>query len=130
MQKFCGACNRVVYHAEQVNAAGGVYHIACFVCANAECGRRLDSRSCNQHANKLYCNFCYKNSFGPSGIGFGGLCIRKNEEHQKPVNAATNRLEDQINSVRFYGQQTGCHQSTIQQRKEPIYTPILRTWHH
>ncbi|KAI6201845.1 LIM zinc-binding domain-containing protein [Aphelenchoides besseyi] len=103
MTKYCGNCNRPVYHAEQMNAAGGVYHRECFVCVNPNCGRRLDSRSYNEHENKLFCKFCYKDQFGPSGIGFGMLCISKQQQKPEPVNGVNSTHQNNFNHVRFYG---------------------------
>ncbi|CAD5215170.1 unnamed protein product [Bursaphelenchus okinawaensis] len=73
--KPCHSCAQPVYHAEQVLAGGKVYHNACFLCN--VCNKRLDSRSLNEHNNMIYCNFCYKEFFGPSGYGFGSLQLRK-----------------------------------------------------
>ncbi|VDN30142.1 unnamed protein product [Gongylonema pulchrum] len=39
--------------------------------ANPECGKYMDSRSYNDHKEKLYCNRCYKYLFGPKGVGYG-----------------------------------------------------------
>ncbi|KAI6215485.1 LIM zinc-binding domain-containing protein [Aphelenchoides besseyi] len=103
MTKYCRNCSRPVYHAEQINAAGGVYHRECFVCVNPSCGRRLDSRSYNEHENKLFCKFCYKDQFGPSGIGFGMLCISKQQQKPEPVNGINSTHQNNFNHVRFYG---------------------------
>lgn len=31
----------------------------------------------NPNPSQLFCNFCYKDRFGPSGIGFGTLSISR-----------------------------------------------------
>ncbi|MCP9266420.1 hypothetical protein DINM_021970 [Dirofilaria immitis] len=68
---YCGKCSLPVYFAELVQAAGRSWHTRCFLCANPECGRFMDSRSYNDHKEKLYCNHCYKYLFGPKGVGYG-----------------------------------------------------------
>ncbi|VDN23227.1 unnamed protein product [Gongylonema pulchrum] len=67
----CGKCGLPVYFAEMVQAAGNYWHSYCFRCANPECGKYMDSRSYNDHKEKLYCNRCYKYLFGPKGVGYG-----------------------------------------------------------
>ncbi|VDN01525.1 unnamed protein product [Thelazia callipaeda] len=67
----CGKCGLPVYFAELMQAAGRSWHVQCFRCANAECGRFMDSRSYNDHEQQLYCNHCYKCLFGPKGVGYG-----------------------------------------------------------
>ncbi|CAD5220962.1 unnamed protein product [Bursaphelenchus xylophilus] len=73
LHKRCQSCFQPVYHAEKVMAAGKLYH-------SDTCGKRLDSRSVNDHENSIYCNFCYSNLFGPSGYGFGVLRIKKTDQ--------------------------------------------------
>ena len=37
---------------------------------SASCKKRLDSTSCNEHDDQVYCNACYRRQFGPRGYGF------------------------------------------------------------
>jgi len=67
----CQRCTKPVYYAEQIIAVGRHWHKSCFLCANPECHRRLDSQSCTDHDGEAYCQHCYKKLFGPKGYGFG-----------------------------------------------------------
>ena len=46
----CPRCSDRVYQAEQVVGAGGKWHKKCFACK--ECGKKLDSTTCNSHEGK------------------------------------------------------------------------------
>ena len=35
------------------------------------CNKMLDSTSCTEHEQKLYCKTCYGRKYGPKGVGFG-----------------------------------------------------------
>ena len=65
----CQRCDRQVYQAEQVKAAGATWHKTCFLCMN--CDRRLDSNSLCERGGQIFCNNCYHKNYGPRGIGFG-----------------------------------------------------------
>ncbi|UXI19071.1 hypothetical protein NH340_JMT05014 [Sarcoptes scabiei] len=67
----CARCNKTVYFNEEKKAIGQSYHISCFLCANKECKRRLDSGSLTEHDNEIYCKQCYGRLFGPKGYGYG-----------------------------------------------------------
>ncbi|CAJ0943697.1 unnamed protein product, partial [Mesorhabditis belari] len=71
MQNYCARCDEAVYFAEAIQAFGSFYHKKCFVCTRDNCGRSLDSRTCNEHEGKPYCTYCYKIMFGPKGVGYG-----------------------------------------------------------
>uniref|UniRef100_A0A6A7FTC3 Cysteine and glycine-rich protein 1-like n=1 Tax=Hirondellea gigas TaxID=1518452 RepID=A0A6A7FTC3_9CRUS len=62
---YCTRCNKSVFMAERVMAAGGSWHKACFTCQ--ECNKRLDSHSIRERARNIYCNPCYGKNFGPKG---------------------------------------------------------------
>jgi len=66
----CGVCNKTVYFNEERRALGKIFHGACFTCCS--CDKGLDSVSCNEHEEKLYCNSCYGKQFGPKGYGYAG----------------------------------------------------------
>ncbi|KAE8606105.1 hypothetical protein XENTR_v10010598 [Xenopus tropicalis] len=75
-QKFgatekCPRCQKSVYAAERVMGGGQPWHKTCFRCAF--CGKSLDSTTVTEKDGEIYCKVCYAKSFGPKGIGFGGL---------------------------------------------------------
>ncbi|CAJ0572185.1 unnamed protein product, partial [Mesorhabditis spiculigera] len=66
----CKKCQKTVYEAEKVLAAGAVWHKSgCFNCS--DCNKRLESRTQCEQGGKLYCNACYGRQFGPRGYGHG-----------------------------------------------------------
>jgi len=67
----CPRCKDRVYFAEEIIAMGHHWHRSCFLCGNSKCGKRLDSRTCADHAGEAYCTTCYGKLFGPKGYGFG-----------------------------------------------------------
>ena len=68
----CGRCTKTVYHAEETRGLGKVWHTSCFVCANTNCKKRLDSTNVTEHEREAYCKTCYAKAFGPKGYGFAG----------------------------------------------------------
>lgn len=67
----CGACGTSVYPAEEVKAAGGSFHQACFRCM--ECKKGLMSNTMRDNSEgKIFCNSCHSKLFGPKGFGIGG----------------------------------------------------------
>lgn len=38
----------------------------------AECNKLLDSYSCTNHEDEIFCKACYGKKFGPKGYGFAG----------------------------------------------------------
>ncbi|CAL1548482.1 unnamed protein product [Lymnaea stagnalis] len=60
----CPRCNKNVYFAEEVRALGRKYHKQCLKCS--QCGKFLDSTNCNDHEDQIFCNTCYRRSFGPN----------------------------------------------------------------
>ncbi|CAJ0571785.1 unnamed protein product, partial [Mesorhabditis spiculigera] len=67
---ICKKCQKTVYEAEKVLAAGAVWHKSgCFNCS--DCNKRLESRTQCEQGGKLYCNACYGRQFGPRGYGHG-----------------------------------------------------------
>lgn len=68
----CPRCYGKVFQAEQMLSAHGVYHRACFRCAEQECGRALDSTTyCDSSTGLVFCKTCYSKHIGPQGFGFG-----------------------------------------------------------
>ena len=65
----CGKCNKAVYMAEEVLAAGKKWHKMCFKCTN--CKKLLDSSTMASHDGDLYCKSCHVRKFGTSGYGYG-----------------------------------------------------------
>jgi len=66
----CGRCDKQVYDAEEVSAAGKKWHQACFKCK--ECSAALSSSNLRDNAGEIYCGGCYGRLFGAKGYGFGG----------------------------------------------------------
>ena len=54
---LCSGCSKAVYFAEQVKAAGRVFHRPCLRCA--DCDTSLDSKRLNEAGTKLVCGNCY-----------------------------------------------------------------------
>lgn len=65
----CGKCNKAVYMAEEILAAGKKWHKMCFKCAN--CKKLLDSSTMASHDGELYCKSCHTRKFGTTGYGYG-----------------------------------------------------------
>jgi cysteine/glycine-rich protein len=59
-----------VYDAEEVKAAGKVWHKECFQCK--ECARALNSSNLRDRDGEIYDDSCYGKLFGAKGYGFGG----------------------------------------------------------
>ncbi|KAH3891998.1 hypothetical protein DPMN_016109 [Dreissena polymorpha] len=38
----------------------------------AECNKLLDSYTCTNHEDEVFCKACYSKKFGPKGYGFAG----------------------------------------------------------
>lgn len=67
---MCPKCGKAVYFAEEVSAVGKKYHKLCLRCGN--CNKLLDSTTCTDHDNDIFCRNCYGKLFGPKGYGFAG----------------------------------------------------------
>ncbi|XP_026558764.1 cysteine and glycine-rich protein 2 isoform X1 [Pseudonaja textilis] len=65
----CGACGRIVYHAEEVQCDGRSFHRCCFLCM--VCRKNLDSTTVAMHDEEIYCKSCYGKKYGPKGYGYG-----------------------------------------------------------
>ncbi|XP_045175885.2 cysteine and glycine-rich protein 1-like isoform X1 [Mercenaria mercenaria] len=70
MSDRCPRCSKPVYFAEQMLALGKKYHKLCLKCA--ECNKLLDSYTCTNHEDDIFCKACYGKKFGPKGYGFAG----------------------------------------------------------
>ncbi|XP_060608292.1 cysteine and glycine-rich protein 1-like isoform X3 [Ruditapes philippinarum] len=70
MSDRCPRCSKAVYFAEQQLALGKKYHKLCLKCA--KCNKLLDSYSCTNHEDEIFCKACYGKMFGPKGYGFAG----------------------------------------------------------
>lgn len=65
----CMRCNKSVYMADEVLAAGGKWHKICFKCK--ECNVSLSSNTVSENKGEVYCDKCHKKLFGIAGYGFG-----------------------------------------------------------
>ncbi|CAI9743286.1 muscle LIM protein Mlp84B isoform X3 [Octopus vulgaris] len=70
MSQKCPRCDKAVYFAEEVRALGKKWHKLCLKCA--KCNNLLDSTTCTDHDNEVFCRACYAKHFGPKGYGFAG----------------------------------------------------------
>ncbi|KAJ8344334.1 hypothetical protein SKAU_G00316630 [Synaphobranchus kaupii] len=65
----CGACDKSVYHAEEIQCNGRSFHKTCFICM--ACRKALDSTTVAAHESEIYCKSCYGKKYGPKGYGYG-----------------------------------------------------------
>ncbi|TRY87869.1 hypothetical protein DNTS_006220 [Danionella cerebrum] len=100
----CGACQGMVYHAEEVQCDGHSFHRSCFLCM--VCRKGLDSSTLSIHETEIYCRSCYGKKYGPKGYGYGqGAGILNTDrgerlgiKHQK---IQTHRVSSIPNTSRF-----------------------------
>ena len=67
--EICPRCDKSVFIAELMRAAGKAWHKTCFTCL--ECSKRLDSSILCEREGEVYCKACYGRNFGPKGFGYG-----------------------------------------------------------
>jgi len=65
----CPRCDKVVYFAEQVKAAGRTWHKNCLRCT--ECSTLLNSSRITEKDGEVICRSCYSKLHGPIGGGYG-----------------------------------------------------------
>ncbi|XP_054473380.1 cysteine and glycine-rich protein 3 isoform X4 [Anoplopoma fimbria] len=65
----CSACEKTVYHAEEIQCNGRSFHKTCFICMS--CRKGLDSTTMAAHESEIYCKSCYGKKYGPKGYGYG-----------------------------------------------------------
>ncbi|XP_069760861.1 cysteine and glycine-rich protein 3 isoform X2 [Narcine bancroftii] len=65
----CAACEKTVYHAEEIQCNGRSFHKICFLCMT--CRKALDSTTVAAHEAEIYCKSCYGKRYGPKGYGYG-----------------------------------------------------------
>ncbi|XP_062869520.1 cysteine and glycine-rich protein 3 [Trichomycterus rosablanca] len=65
----CAACNKTVYHAEEIQCNSRSFHKPCFICM--ACRKALDSTTVAAHESEIYCKSCYGKKYGPKGYGYG-----------------------------------------------------------
>ncbi|XP_053281292.1 cysteine and glycine-rich protein 3 [Pleuronectes platessa] len=92
----CPACEKSVYHAEEIQCNGRSFHKTCFICMS--CRKGLDSTTMAAHESEIYCKSCYGKKYGPKGYGYGqgagalssdppgrNLDLRSHESKPKPA---------------------------------------------
>ncbi|XP_073320944.1 cysteine and glycine-rich protein 3 isoform X1 [Pagrus major] len=83
----CAACEKTVYHAEEIQCNGRSFHKTCFICSEqaasffsslvqqgecqVSCRKGLDSTTVAAHESEIYCKSCYGKKYGPKGYGYG-----------------------------------------------------------
>ncbi|XP_019912116.1 cysteine and glycine-rich protein 3 isoform X1 [Esox lucius] len=83
----CAACEKTVYHAEEIQCNGRSFHKTCFICKPPQrtngqgkagntgiqvtCRKGLDSTTVAAHESEIYCKSCYGKKYGPKGYGYG-----------------------------------------------------------
>uniref|UniRef100_A0A669F047 Cysteine and glycine-rich protein 3 (cardiac LIM protein) n=1 Tax=Oreochromis niloticus TaxID=8128 RepID=A0A669F047_ORENI len=65
----CAACEKTVYHAEEIQCNARSFHKTCFICMS--CRKGLDSTTVAAHESEIYCKSCYGKKYGPKGYGYG-----------------------------------------------------------
>ncbi|CAF1508292.1 unnamed protein product [Rotaria magnacalcarata] len=66
---LCAFCNKSVYPAEELTAAGQKFHKLCLKCVS--CNTILSLGNFNEREKKLYCSGCYRRQHGPRTVGYG-----------------------------------------------------------
>ncbi|XP_031572281.1 cysteine and glycine-rich protein 3-like [Actinia tenebrosa] len=86
----CGRCNTNVYQAESISMAGKEWHRRCFSCADAKCRKKLESTTCCDAQDEIWCKSCYAKRFGPKGYGYGlgAGALRLTKGHSGEINQA------------------------------------------
>lgn len=67
--EVCPRCDKSVFIAELMRAAGKAWHKSCFTCNL--CNKRVDSSMLCEREGEIYCKNCYAKEFGPKGFGAG-----------------------------------------------------------
>lgn len=97
---LCASCNKSVFPAEELNAAGQKFHKLCLKCVS--CNALLNSGNLNEHEKKVYCTSCYRRQFGPRGVGRGLANSLTTTIETPPMSPALNRIENNIDIHRFH----------------------------
>ncbi|XP_016096128.1 cysteine and glycine-rich protein 3-like isoform X2 [Sinocyclocheilus grahami] len=67
----CAACEKTVYHAEEIQCNSRSFHKTCFICSKSTKHYGLDSTTVAAHESEIYCKSCYGKKYGPKGYGYG-----------------------------------------------------------
>ena len=70
MPGTCTKCKKPVYHVEETQALGKIWHTVCLKCTT--CNKKLETGSLCENNDQPYCKPCYGKKFGPQGYGFCG----------------------------------------------------------
>jgi cysteine/glycine-rich protein len=76
---ICPRCNKSVFIAELMRAAGKAWHKSCFTCQL--CRKRVDSSMLCEREGDIYCKSCYGRNFGPKSwqdAGCGASTLQTN----------------------------------------------------
>ena len=69
MPGLCTKCQKTVYHVEETQALGKIWHTVCFKCTS--CNKKLETGTVCEHDDKPYCKPCHTTNFGTEGYGWG-----------------------------------------------------------
>ena len=97
MPGTCSRCSKSVFHAEETQAIGKIWHTNCFLCAN--CNKRLNSMNVTDREGEAFCKSCYARLFGPKGYGYamgaaGSLDLSGLVTESPKTSIETNRVEN------------------------------------
>ncbi|KAG2458337.1 CSRP2 protein, partial [Polypterus senegalus] len=100
----CSACQRTVYHADEVCCDGKSFHKSCFPCM--VCRKGLDSTTIAIHNEEIYCKSCYGKKYGPKGYGYGQGAGTLNMDRGERLGIKPRDMEDQrptssVNTSKF-----------------------------
>ncbi|UJR09197.1 hypothetical protein I4U23_013445 [Adineta vaga] len=109
---LCAFCNKTVYPAEEVNAAGQKFHKLCLKCTS--CNTLLNTGNLNEREKKIYCVPCYRRQFGPRGVG-RGLATALPTDLETPPNSpnANSEENDSINELANSDQNSFTHENSV-----------------
>ena len=69
MPGLCAKCQKTVYHMEETQALGKIWHTVCLKCTS--CNKKLETGTLCEHDDKPYCKPCHTKNFGTEGYGWG-----------------------------------------------------------
>ncbi|UJR09195.1 hypothetical protein I4U23_013443 [Adineta vaga] len=96
---LCALCNKTVYPAEELTAAGQKFHKLCLKCTT--CNTLLNSGNLNEHEKKTYCVPCHRRQFGPQGVGRGLASTSSFNADMLSTSPRSNTIEMNLENHRY-----------------------------